>query len=113
MENYLQEEGFITNRKNVDSLQLLNRFVLDCKETTKDNDYYPTPLCCADIITAVYYYRKFPDVNYFIENVFRSKGNYFLLHWVRTTWDRFSKMTDEDLSNLVINQLIMVSHFPK
>lgn len=93
----------------VDSFQLLSNFVSHCKQIVKNKDYYPTSLCSADILTAVYYYRLYPDVHYFIENVFKYRDNYFQLQWVRSIWSRFSKMTESELSDLVINQIALVA----
>lgn len=93
----------------ISSIQLLSNFVSQCKEITSDSEYYPTALCSADILTAVYYYRMYPDVQYFIENIFKFRNNYFQLQWVRATWSKFSKMTDAELSDLVINQITLVA----
>ena len=106
MENELpiQKEGL-----KINSLALLSNFIAQCKKVAKNNDYYPTALCSADILTAVHYYRLYPDVEYFIENVFKFKTNYFQLQWVRSMWSRFSKMSEAELSNLVINQITLVA----
>ncbi len=93
----------------INSFELLLGFVSECKKIVKEDDYYPTVLCSADILTAVYYYRLYPDVEYFIENVFKFKHNYFQLQWVRSIWSRFEKMTDTELSELVINQITLVA----
>ena len=93
----------------VNSFELLTDFVSECKKIVRDDDYYPTALCSADILTAVYYYRLYPDVGYFIENVFKFKNNYFQLQWVRSVWSRFSNMTESELSDLVINQIKLVA----
>ena len=93
----------------INSFELLAGFVSECKKIVREDDYYPTVLCSADILTAVYYYRLYPDVEYFIENVFKFKHNYFQLQWVRSIWLRFGKMTDAELSELVINQIILVA----
>ena len=93
----------------INGFELLSNFVTQCKKVTKNDDYYPTALCAADILTAVYYYRLYPDVEYFIENVFKFKHNYFQLQWVRSIWQRFSKMTEPELSDLVINQITLVA----
>ncbi len=94
---------------NINSFELLSSFVSQCKQVIRNDDYYPTVLCSADILTAVYYYRLYPNVEYFIKNVFKFKNNYFQLQWVRATWQRFSEMTDVELSNLVINQIMLVA----
>ena len=93
----------------VNSFELLSNFVTQCKKIVKEDDYYPTTLCSADILTAVYYYRMYPDVEYFIENIFKFKHNYFQIQCVRDMWQRFAKMTDAELSELVINQITLVA----
>ena len=93
----------------VNLFELLSGFVSECKKIVKEDDYYPTTLCSADILTAVYYYRMYPDVEYFIENIFKFKHNYFQLQWVRSIWSRFSNMAEAELSELVINQITLVA----
>ena len=95
---------------NIDSFQLLSRFVGECKELANGLDYYPHSLCSADIITAVYYYRVFPDADTFIEKAFKSSKNYFQLQWVRSMWAKFDDMSNEQLSTLVINQIGSVAN---
>ena len=99
----------MTEEIKINSFDLLANFVTQCKKIVRNDDYYPTTLCSADILTAVYYYRLYPDVEYFIENIFKFKHNYFQLQWVRTIWTRFSKMADAELSELVINQITLVA----
>ena len=105
----MQEKNIESEEIKVNSFELLSNFVSECKNIVKSDDYYPTTLCSADILTAVYYYRLYPDVEYFIENIFKFKHNYFQLQWVRSVWLRFSKMTDGELSELVINQITLVA----
>ena len=93
----------------ISSFDLLANFVAQCKNIVRSEDYYPTALCSADILTAVYYYRLYPDVKYFLENIFKFKHNYFQIQWVRSIWQRFAKMTDAELSELVINQITLVA----
>ncbi len=93
----------------IDSFELLSNFVSQCKKVLNNNDYYPTALCSADILTAVYYYRQYPDVEYFIKDIFKYKNNYFQLQWVRSTWSKFKSMTEDELSDLVINQITLVA----
>lgn len=93
----------------INPFELLNNFVTECKNIVKNDNYYPTSLCSADILTAVYYYRLYPDVEHFIEDIFKFKNNYFQLQWVRSVWSRFSNMTDVELSDLVINQIKLVA----
>lgn len=93
----------------INSFELLSNFVSECKKIIRDGNDYPTALCSADILTAVYYYRLYPDVEYFLENIFKLKQNYFQMQWVRSIWSRFGKMTDAELSEIVINQIILVA----
>lgn len=93
----------------INSFELLSNFVSQCKKIVRDGDYYPSALCSADILTAVHYYRLYPDVEYFIEHIFKFKNNYFQLQWVRSIWSRFRAMSEAELSNLVINQITLVA----
>lgn len=108
MENEIKP---IKDPLSIDSFQLLSKFITQCKEISKDHDYYPTPLCSADILTAVYYYRIFPNVNEFIEKIYKSRSNYFQLQWIRSTWQKLSRMNEPELSELVINQISSVANF--
>ena len=105
----MQEKEKNLESEKINPFELLSNFVSECKKIVREDDYYPTVLCSADILTAVYYYRSYPDVEYFIENIFKFKHNYFQLQWVRSIWARFSKMSDVELSNLVINQITLVA----
>ena len=108
MENEIKP---IKDSFSIDSFQLLSRFVTECKEVSKEHDYYPTPLCSADILTAVYYYRVFPDVTHFIEKIYKNRDNYFQLQWIRNTWNKLSNMNESELSELVIKQISSVTNF--
>ena len=99
--------------QNINSIELLTRFVSECKEASQGQDYYPISLCSADILTAVYYYRFFPDVDEFIELAFKSRNNYFHLQWVRSMWNKLSKMSEAEVSNLVIKQITTVANSPE
>ena len=105
----MQEKEKDIESKKINPFELLSNFVSECKEIVRDDDYYPTALCSADILTAVYYYRLYPDVEYFLENIFKLKQNYFQMQWVRSIWSRFSKMTEAELSEIVINQIMLVA----
>lgn len=94
----------------VDSIQLLNRFILSCKKKAEDSDAYSPLLSFADIVTAVYYYRRYSDVNEFIQKHLKGCGDYFLIQWVRNTWATLSKMTEVEISDLVINQIALVAN---
>ena len=105
----MENETF-ENTSKINSLELLNRFIFECKKIADKQEHYPLSLCSADIITAVHYFRKFPDVNDFFKNVYQNNKNYFQLQWVRSVWARFSKMTSLELSDLVINQITLVAN---
>ena len=104
-----RERNLESEKVKINTFELLSNFVSECKQIVRSDDYYPTVLCSADILTAVYYFRMYPDVNYFIENIFKFKQNYFQLQWVRAVWQKFSEMTDAELSDLVINQIMLVA----
>ena len=105
----MQEKEKNIESEKINPFELLSNFVSECKEIVKNDDYYPTALCSADILTAVYYYRLYPDVEYFIENIFKYKNNYFQLQWVRSVWSKFKSMTEDELIDLVINQITLVA----
>ena len=90
----------------IDSNELISRFTEICKnKVNNDDDFQAGALCKADIITAVYYYRRHPNVNDFISKYLTNTQDYFQIQWVRSTWTTFSKMSEADLSNIVINQI--------
>lgn len=90
------------NKLEIDSHELLIRFALKCK---KDGS-----VCAADLVTAVYYYRKYPNVTDFITKYLPYNQDYFQIQWVRSSWANFSKMTESEISDLVINQIILVAN---
>ncbi len=105
----MQERNTESEGVKINPFELLSNFVSECRKIVREDDYYPTVLCSADILTAVYYYRLYPDVEYFLENIFKFKENYFQMQWVRSIWSRFSKMTEVELSEIVINQIMLVA----
>ena len=108
MENQLPTEN---NMSKIDSNELINRFTEICKnKATNNDDLLAGALCTADIVTAVYYYRRYPNVNEFISKYLSNTQDYFQLQWVRSTWTAFSKMSETELSNLVINQITAVDN---
>lgn len=110
MENELQIQR---STLEIDSHELLIRFLLKCKNDVKSNEFRSPILCSADIVTAVYYFRKYPNINDFINKYLMNNHDYFLFQWVRTTWASLSKMSPEELSNLVINQISIVANSEK
>ena len=110
MENELSIQK---NSLEIDSLELLIRFILMCQNEAKNNELKFSLDSCIDIVTAVYYYRRYPNVNDFINAYLKENENYFKLQWVRMTWDNLSKMSEHELSNLVINQISLVAKLQK
>ena len=107
----MENEIFIgESQPTINSMELLCRFILECKNIAQGEEYYPASLCSADILTAVYYFRKYPNVDDFINNIYKSAKSYFQLHWIRSIWSRFSKMSQAELSELVINQITLVAN---
>ncbi len=105
-QKYLQKDVL-----EIDSHELLIRFLLKCKNDSRSDNSKATAISsCADLVTAVYYYRRYPNVNDFIEKYLKNKENYFHLQWARTTWAELSKMTESEMSDLVINQIDMVDN---
>ena len=107
MENEIQ-----ANKKTleIDSHELLLRFLLECKDSTSNNEFRKSIIHGADLVTAVFYYRRYPKVEDFIEKYIKGNYDYFLLQWIRSTWDTFSKMSENELSELVINQISTVAN---
>lgn len=100
------------NNLTIDSFELLIRFLQKCKSDSESNENRASVISsCADIIAAAYYYRKFPNVNDFIEKYLKDKEDYFYLQWARSTWAKFSKMTEPGLSEVVINQILTIDNF--
>ena len=99
------------SKGQIDSMELLSRFILNCKNRVHEGEFKSPALSYADIVTAVYYYRKYPDPNVFITEYLKDMKDYFLLQWVRATWASLSKMTPTEISELVINQITLVANF--
>lgn len=95
----------------IDSFELLIRFLQKCKNTIEiDEPRAHFISACADIVTAIYYYRKYPYVNDFIEKHLKDKENYFQVQWARSTWRKLSKMTTAEMCELVIKQVQMIDN---
>lgn len=103
------KEMYLSKGK-IDSMELLSRFVISCKNRAHDKEFKSAALSYADIVTAVYYYRKYPSVDLFISEYLGDIKDYFLLQWVRVTWASLSKMTPLEISDLVINQITLVAN---
>lgn len=98
----MENESLQENTLEIDSHELLTRFVFKCKKDER--------VCAADIVSAVYYYRKYPGVNDFITKFLVNNQDYFQIQWVRSTWNKLSQMSQEELSELVINQINLVAN---
>lgn len=107
MEN---EMYMLQGSQNIDSMELLARFIYSCKSITKEGESKSPLLTYADIVTAVYYYRRYPKVEDFLAAFFSDSKDYFMIQWVRSTWSSLSKMTEEEICNLVINQITLVAN---
>ncbi|OGI18696.1 MAG: hypothetical protein A3B68_03375 [Candidatus Melainabacteria bacterium RIFCSPHIGHO2_02_FULL_34_12] len=110
MENELpiHDQG---NTLQADSLELLTRFLIQCKsDTESQSDRKEVVNSSADLVTAVYYYRRYSDVNEFISKYLKNNNDYFHIQWIRTTWDSLSKMSDAQISELVINQITIIAN---
>ncbi len=95
----------------VSTQELITRFVDFCKFLSKDcKEGKSIPLCTADIVTAVYYYRKHQDVNEFLTKYITYNQDYFQIQWIRSMWSTFQNMTAVELSDLVINQITSVDN---
>ena len=95
----------------IDSLELLLRYLIKCKnDAKKDESRSKFIFSCADILAAVYYYRTYPNINDFIEKYMNDKDNYFQIQWARTTWANLGKLTNAEISNLVIKQISLVDN---
>ena len=105
----MEQEMYLSKGK-IDAMELLSRFILSCKNRPHEEEFKSPALSYADIVTAVYYYRKYPDPNVFINEYLKDVKDYFLLQWIRATWGSLSKMTTEEISDLVINQITLVAN---
>lgn len=106
MENNLpvKEEGL-----EIDSNELLIRFIMRC--TNNDSsEFAASKSSSANLVSAVYYFRKYPDINDFLSKQLKESKDYFLIQWTRTTWAKLSSMTEEEISELVINQISLVDN---
>ena len=111
MDNELPIKQDELSQLTIDDLELLTRFILKCKKEAENKEHKSHYMCIADLVSAVYYYRKYPDVNEFITKYLANNSDYFQIQWVRNTWNKLSKMTEAELSELVINQIKLVDNF--
>lgn len=97
------------NKEAIDSQELLIRFNLDCNKKAQNSELKSLALYSSDIVSAVHYFRKYPDVGEFIERFLKNNKEYFQIQWVRSTWNKLSQMSQEELSEVVINQINFVA----
>ena len=102
----IQEESLLIN-----SHELLVKFILAYTNEGKNTaDLNKETITCANTVSAIYYFRKFPNVEDFINNHLKINKDYFMIQWIRSTWAKYAAMTSEELSDLVINQLTLVDN---
>lgn len=106
MENNLPTKDEV---QQIDSNELLLRFIMKCSNSEND-DFSATKSSSANLVSAVYYFRKYPDINDFLSKHLKDNKDYFLIQWTRTTWAKLSSMTEEEISDLVINQICLVDN---
>ena len=62
MENNLTTKDEVLG---IDSNELLLRFIIECSNNQND-DFSATKSSSANLVSAVYYFRKYPDINQWI-----------------------------------------------
>lgn len=98
-----------SNTLQIDYLELLTRIILSCKNHAEKDESKSQILASVDVISAAYYYRRYPNVDDFITRYLKKNNDYFQIQWVRSRWAEFQKMTQTELSNLVINEISLVA----
>ena len=101
------------NSLDIDSHELLLRFIFSCQNEKKDSELKMSLLSSADIVSAVYYFRKYPNVNDFLEACLKNSNDYFKIQWIRSTWADLEKLNPSGLSDLVIKQISLVANLEK
>ena len=99
-----------SNILEVDYLELLTRIILSCNDLSQSDPSKTESIKAADIISAAYYFRRYPDVDDFIEKFLKKHNDYFQLQWIRSAWSKFHKLSEEELSELVIDQICLVAN---
>ncbi len=95
----------------VDSSELLLRFIHECTNTKNKIENEENPLLTsANLVSAVYYYRRHPNIEEFLNMILKDSKDYFMIQWIRTTWDKLSSMTEEEICDLVINNISIVAN---
>ena len=99
------------NTLQINLHELLMRFLIKCKNDIEHNEQRASFISsCADIVAAVYYHRQIPDVNDFINKYLKNKNDYLQIQWARKTWETLSRMSEPEISDLVINQIYSVDY---
>lgn len=93
----------------IDSNELLLRFIMKCTKNDT-SEFAASKTSSANLVSAVYYFRKYPDINEFLSKHLKDTKDYFLIQWTRTTWAKLSSMTEEEVCELVINQISLVDN---
>ena len=104
-EQKLQKEPLV-----IDSLELLIRFLIICKNKAQNSEFKTQILSCADFVTAAHYYLQFPNVDDFLNGYMTSDVDYFQIQLIRKTWMEISKLNQTELSDLVINRINFVAN---
>lgn len=94
----------------IDSNELLLRFIMRCTNNNENSQFSASVASSANLVSAVYYFRKYPDINEFLSKHLKDSKDYFLIQWTRTTWRKLSSMTEEEICELVINQISLVDN---
>lgn len=105
----MENELFLVEEQSIDSMELLTRYTDSCKESAQTSEFQSTIITSLDIVTAAYYYRLHSNVDEFIQRFLSENKDYMLLQWVRSTWAKFSEMTEESLSDLIIENIVKVT----
>ena len=84
----------------IDTLELTIRYALMCEESGG----------CPDLVTAVYYFRRYPNVHDFINDHVKEHFNNTncesKVQWLKIIWTYLSTLDDTELSNLVIKEIL-------
>ena len=110
MGNELNTQG---NTLEIDSLELLVRFIIMCKNRAEESELKLHFIANADLVSAVYYYRKYPNIDDFLNIHMKDNADYFQIQLARQAWAEFSIMTQAELSDFVINKISLVDNSEK
>lgn len=106
----MQNELFLNDVKSIDNIELLTRFTASSKGLAEQSDMKSSIITSIDVVTAVYYFRQYQSADDFINKFLKGNSDYMLLQWVRVTWDKLHKMSEEDISDLVIKQFDLITN---